>query len=101
MVIKIVPNDKGGPNGKLADAELHFVDGELAGLKLMGFAVWERRNGPGRNVTFPSRNYSVNGQSRVFTLLRPMGQEQGAERPLRDRILQAYTEFAADMAVAS
>ena len=61
MVIKIVPNDKGNPAGKLADAELHFTEGELAGLKLMGFAVWERRNGPGRNVTFPARNYSVNG----------------------------------------
>ena len=30
MVIKIVPNDKGNPTGKLADAELHFTEGELA-----------------------------------------------------------------------
>ena len=39
MVIKIVPNGKGSPAGKLADAELHFDAGELTGLKLVGFAV--------------------------------------------------------------
>ena len=57
MVVKIVPNDKANPPGKLADAELHFTDGELDGLKLIGFAVWERRSGNGRNVTFPARQY--------------------------------------------
>jgi hypothetical protein len=61
MVVKIVPNDKANPPGKLADAELHFNDGVLDGLKLIGFAVWERRSGSGRNVTFPARQYSVNG----------------------------------------
>jgi hypothetical protein len=48
MVVKIVPNDKANPPGKLADAELHFTDGVLEGLKLIGFAVWERRSGSGR-----------------------------------------------------
>src|SRR3712207_889223 len=101
MVIKILPTDnKNGPAGKLADAELHFSEGPLAGLKLMGFAIWERRNGPGRNVTFPARSYSLNGQSRTFTLLRALGEERAQER-LRDLILQAYTDFAADVAVAS
>jgi hypothetical protein len=61
MTVKIIPNDKGNPPGKLADAELHFTEGLLEGLKLIGFAVWERRNG-GRNVTFPARQYSVNGE---------------------------------------
>ena len=37
MVVKIVPNDKANPPGKLADAELHFNDGVLDGLKLIGF----------------------------------------------------------------
>jgi hypothetical protein len=36
MAIRIIPNDKGNPPGKLADAEIHFSDGELAGLKLIG-----------------------------------------------------------------
>ena len=68
MVVKIVPNDKANPPGKLADAELHFNDGVLDGLKLIGFAVWERRSGSGRNVTFPARQYSVNGERRSFAL---------------------------------
>ena len=42
----------------------------LSGMKLVGFAVWERRDG-GRNVTFPARQYSVNGERRSFALLRP------------------------------
>lgn len=56
LTVKITPNDKGNPPGKLADAELHFTNGVLAGLKLIGFSVWKRRNGVGRNVTFPARH---------------------------------------------
>ena len=58
MTVKIIANDKGNPPGKLADVELHFdaADGALEGLKLIGFAIWERRTGTGRNVTFPARH---------------------------------------------
>jgi hypothetical protein len=92
MVIKIVPNDKGNPPGKLADAELHFTDGELDGLKLIGFSIWERRGGGGRNVTFPARSYSVNGDRRSFALLRPITDTHAQER-VRDLVLQAYAEY--------
>ena len=51
--VKILRNEHGKPAGKLADAEIHFIAGELAGLKLVGFAIWERRDGNGRSVTFP------------------------------------------------
>jgi hypothetical protein len=100
MVIKITPNDKANPPGKLAEAELHFTEGELQGLKLIGFSVWERRNGPGRNVTFPARNYAVNGERRSFALLRPAGDSQAQDR-VRDLILHAYEEFQSQVAVAS
>lgn len=92
MIVKIVPNDKGNPAGKLADAELHFDQGELAGLKLVGFAVWERRTGTGRNVTFPARAYSVNGERRSFALLRPTV-DPTAQDHVRDTILAAYAAF--------
>ena len=101
MVIKIAPNDKGNPAGKLADAELHFTDGELQGMKLMGFAVWERKNGPGRNVTFPARNYSVNGARRSYALFRSDGNDTQVQERVRDLILQAYDEYQAQVAVAS
>jgi len=91
MIVKIAPNDKGNPPGKLADAELHFTEGTLDGLKLIGFAIWERRTGNGRNVTFPARQYSVNGERRSFALLRPIADATAQER-VRDLILQAYAE---------
>ena len=101
MVIKILPNEKGGPSGKLAEAEVHFTEGALNGLRLLGFSVWERRNGPGRNVTFPSRTYSVNGERRNFSLLRPIGTDTGTQNAIRDLVLQAYADFEAQAAVAS
>jgi len=91
MTIKIVSYDKGNPPGKLADAELHFSDGPLEGLKLVGFAVWERKTGSGRNVTFPARTYSVNGERRSFSLLRPTI-DSTAQNRIRDLILEAYAE---------
>jgi hypothetical protein len=44
----------------------------LAGLRLIGLSIWERRNGASRNVTFPARQYTVNGERRSFALLRPV-----------------------------
>ena len=92
MTVKITPNEKGNPPGKLADAELYFTEGTLLGLKLIGFAVWERRAGGGRNVTFPARTYAVNGERRSFALLRPVT-DVHAQDHIRDLILQAYVEF--------
>jgi hypothetical protein len=93
LTVKITPNDKGNPPGKLADAEVHFTDGALAGLKLIGFAIWERKNG-GRTVTFPARQYVVNGERRSFALLRPIV-DANAQNLVRDRILLAYAEHEA------
>jgi hypothetical protein len=100
MTVKIVPNDKGNPPGKLAEAELHFTEGPLDGLKLIGFAIWERRTGSGRNVTFPARQYSVNGERRTFALLRPNTDSTGQDR-LRDLVLQAYAEYEAATALTT
>lgn len=94
MMVRIQPNEKGSPVGKLADAELHFDHGPLAGCKLIGFAIWERRNGSGRNVTFPARQYSVNGERRSFALLRPTADVK-AQDQVRDAVLAAYADFEA------
>ena len=99
LVIKITPNDKGNPPGKLADAEMHFTAGPLVGLKLIGFSIWERRGGNGRNVTFPARSYVVNGDRRSFALLRPIV-DTTAQENVRDLILEAYAEYEERTAVA-
>ncbi len=96
MTVRFFPNDKGNPTGKLADAELHFKGGSLDGMKLVGFGVWERKNG-GRNVTFPARQYSVNGERRSFALLRPVSDTADQDR-LRDVILDAYKEHEQELA---
>ena len=100
MTIKITPNDKGNPPGKLADAELHFTEGPLEGLKLIGFSIWERRSGAGRNVTFPARQYSVNGERRSFALLRPVA-DVTSQSKLRELILDAFQEYEERAAIAS
>jgi hypothetical protein len=100
VIVKITPNEKSNPPGKLADAELHFTEGVLDGLKLIGFSVWERRTGNGRNVTFPARQYSVNGERRSFSLLRPIADPAAQDR-IREAILEAYGEFEVKAAVAS
>jgi hypothetical protein len=93
LTVKITMNDRGTP-GKLADAELHFGEGPLDGLKLIGFSVWESRTGAGRNVTFPARQYAVNGERRSFALLRPIG-DAAAQDVIREAILNAYAEVEA------
>ena len=98
MTVKFVLNDKGNPAGKLADAELHFAGGPLDGLKLVGFGVWERKTG-GRNVTFPARQYSMNGERRSYSLLRPI-LEQSSQNALRDLILESYKEHESALAAA-
>ena len=100
MVVKITPNDKNNPPGKLADAELHFTEGALNGLKLIGFSIWERRSGNGRNVTFPARTYSVNGERRTFALLRPIA-DATSQDAVRELILEAYAEHEERAAIAS
>jgi hypothetical protein len=89
MIVTIVPHEGSGPQGKLAEAELVFTDGPLEGLKLIGFTVWEGRQKP--NITFPARQYSVNGERRTFSLLRAVADQAGVER-LKQLILDAYAE---------
>ena len=101
MTVKINPSsDTNGPAGKLADAELHFTSGELEGLRLLGFAIWERRTPAGkRNVTFPARSYTVNGERRSFALLRAIIDPEAQDR-VRDLVLAAYEQYEGEQALA-
>ena len=71
----------------------------LAGLKLIGFSIWERRGGSGRNATFPARQYAVNGERRSFALLRPIVDTTAQER-IRERILEAFAQYEQESAGA-
>ena len=89
--VKILRNEHGRPAGKLADAEIHFIDGELAGLKLVGFSIWERRDGNGISVTFPARQFFFHGDKRNFALLRGIT-NPNAQNRARDLVLRAYEQ---------
>lgn len=89
MTVKIILENNAKPlAGKLADAELWFTDGPLDGLKLIGFAIWVTKAG-GHNVTFPARQYTVNGERRSFGLLRPIADTTELDK-VRTAILDAY-----------
>jgi hypothetical protein len=97
MIIRFTLTAQAEPIGKIADAELLFEqeDGALAGLKLIGFQIWERKvatvkdSHSGRNVTFPARQYTVNAERRSFAVLRPIA-DVHAQWAVRDAILKAY-----------
>lgn len=102
ITIHFIPNDKGNPPGKLADVELHWNGGILDGLKLIGFGLWERRTmrlpgASGFNLTFPARQYSVNGERRSYALLRPLTDPQ-AQETLRQAVINAWQCREADAA---
>ena len=94
--VRVTPTTTGNPPGKLADAEVMFEAdaGPLTGLKLIGFGIWERRNG-GRNVTFPARSFVQNGTRRSFALLRPANGDAGAQDAIRQCVLEAYVRHEA------
>lgn len=93
MQIRFHRHQEGSPAGKLADAEVHFTGGPLEGLKLVGFAVWDARGNGARNVTMPSRQYSVNGERRSFALLRVADGDASKQEAVRDLILSAFAEY--------
>ena len=91
--VQIIPLTDGAPSGKLAEAELHFERGPLAGLKLVGFTIWASRRDGEPNVTLPARPYRVNGERRHYTLLRSTGDVE-ARQVVQDLILAAYRREA-------
>jgi hypothetical protein len=84
--------------GKLAEAAVIFEDGEpLAGLKLEGFGVFERKGGE-RVVTYPARIFAHNGERSARAHLRPAEDTpaaRGALERLQHQILAAYDEHRA------
>jgi hypothetical protein len=93
MIVRILLNEKKTPPQKLADAEIHFHGGDLDGLKLIGFAIWQRHGRTGCDVTFPSREFTVDGRRRRYALLRAVSDPATQDR-IRDAVLRAYEDCA-------
>lgn len=107
LTVDVAINQRGNPPGKLADATLYFTAGPLAGLCILGFGVWERREKPSEiNVTMPARQFMSKGEKRSFNLVRitdPNAPDPDATQDvkhayyapldrLRHRISRAYSD---------
>ena len=68
----------GAPANLLANVEVLFAAGLLAGLRLTGIALWAARTGDGRrfvSVTFPSRAVEGDEGTRYFDHIRGKGED--------------------------
>lgn len=78
-----------GPERLVCDAELHFRDGVLDGLKLVGFSLWRSAEGD-VFVSLPSRAFGSGGERRYFDLLRSTEGDSGPGRAIKAEILRCY-----------
>jgi hypothetical protein len=76
------------------ESHVRFCEGGGVRFPSATRPIWERRGGSGRNVTFPARQYAINGERRSFALLRPIV-DTGAQDAVRERVLEAYAEYEA------
>jgi len=76
------------------ESDVRFCEGGGVRFPSATRPIWERRSGAGPNVTFPARQYSVNGERRSFALLRPIA-DVTAKDGVREAILEAYAEAEA------
>lgn len=93
MRVHYVLNHGGTPEGKLADVELHFEEGVLAGLRLVGCSMWRGKKGESPSVLVPSRSYATAGGVRYYELLRPAVEGSGVEEDASTEAKQAARRF--------
>jgi hypothetical protein len=74
------------------ESHVRFCEGGGVRFPSATRRIWERRGGSGRNVTFPARQYSIDGERRSFALLRPVADSTAQDR-IRQLVLEAYAEF--------
>lgn len=97
MRINFILNRGGIPEGKLADVEIYFDEGCLAGLKLTGLTVWRGNEANGAFVTFPSRSYQDGERKRFYDYLRAGSADNPvAVREFKGYIVEEYFRVADD-----
>lgn len=93
MRVHYVLNHGGTPESKLADVEIHFEEGLLSGLKLVGCSVWRSRKGEDPTVLVPSRSYATAGGIRYYELLRPSEEGKSAEDPAGKLAVRNFKQY--------
>jgi hypothetical protein len=85
-----------GPERLICEAELLFepADGILAGMKLVGFSIWQSQEGE-HYVTFPSRAWGAGQERRYFDYLRSTDGKGNDSKRVKAWILQEFQESRA------
>lgn len=96
MRVHFVLNHGGTPEGKLADVEIHFEEGVLEGLRLVGCSIWRGKKGEAPSVLVPSRSYATAGGVRYYELLRPSVETPGDEGTAAKVAARRFKEFLRD-----
>ncbi len=101
MRVHYVLNHEGTPASKLADVEIHFEEGLLAGLKLVGASVWRSKKGEAPTVLVPSRSYATASGVRYYELLRPSADPVASasgtvEDPAAKQAVRRFKEYVRD-----
>ena len=78
-----------GPERLVCEAELIFLDGPLADMKLVGFSLWKGADGE-TYVTFPSRAFGAGTERRFFDYLRSVEASQAAVKRVKEWILEQH-----------
>jgi hypothetical protein len=84
---------KRGPGRLLSEAEVHFEEGPLAGMRLLGFGVWRSDEGV-VYVTFPARVTAERGVRRYLDYLRSADDSPDVARRLKAWIVNEYRKQA-------
>ena len=94
--VQFVARDN-GPERLVTEAELHFEEGPLAGMRLVGFSLWRSAEGE-IYVTFPSRAFGTATDRKYFDYLRTTESGAVGARKVKDWILDAYRNDRANAA---
>jgi hypothetical protein len=89
MRVHYVLNHGGTPQSKLADVEIFFEEGLLAGMKLVGCSVWRAKKGEKPTILVPSRSYATAAGVRYYELLRAAAPDSDSEK----KVVKGFKEY--------
>jgi hypothetical protein len=92
MRVQFINRDN-GPERLVCDAEILFDEGPLAGMKLVGFALWNGADGE-TYVTFPSRAFGGGTERRYFDYLRSIEGTPAEGRRVKAWIVEEWRASA-------
>ncbi len=78
-----------GPERLVCEAEIHFEEGPISGMRLVGFSLWRSPEGE-VYVTFPSRAFGAGAERRFFDYLRAIDGTAEPVKRVKAWILDEY-----------